>query len=374
MRVAMVNDEFYPDASGVPTYIMGLGRALVKLGVEPVIVAHAHPGLAKEEEIDGMFIKRLKGFVMPIFDRAISPHIARELHKCIKYGGFDVVHGQDIYSSMALQSVFSARKCGIPSVLTCHSVHNCNGFWELIHKPLLLPIKRADRVIAVSNASANFCRAFGVPEGKIEIIPNGLDPSGFNLDDGSRIRADLGIGSRPLIMTAIRLVKRKGPRYLVTAFSKVLRRMPDAMLVIAGDGPEAKNLRRLTKKLGIGSSVLMLGSLPHKQVLKLMTAADVFVLPSLMESFGLVLLEAMMAGTPIVCTHVGGVPEVIENGVNGLMVPPADDDALANAILMILNDRNLAKRLSRNGLKIVRERFDWKKTAKKTLAVYETIS
>jgi glycosyltransferase involved in cell wall biosynthesis len=374
MRVAMVNDEFYPDTSGVPTYIMGLGKALSKLGVEPVIIAHAHPGLAKEEEMDGMFIKRLEGFVMPIFDRAISARIGSELHKCIKYGGFDVVHGQDIYSSMALQSVFSARKCGIPSVLTCHSVHDCNGFWKLLHKPLLLPIKRADRVIAVSNASADFCRAFGVPEDKIKVILNGLDPQEFNPSDGSQIRADLGIGSRPFIMTAIRLVKRKGPRYLITAFSKVLRDVPDAMLVIAGDGPEATNLRRLVKKLEIEGSVLMLGSLPHRRVLKLMAAADVFVLPSLMESFGLVLLEAMMAGAPIVCTRVGGVPEVIENGVNGLMVPPADDDALASAILTILNDRELAKRLSRNGLKIARERFNWEKTARETLVLYESIS
>ncbi|MCS7131544.1 MAG: glycosyltransferase family 4 protein, partial [Hadesarchaea archaeon] len=363
-----------PDASGVPTYIMGLGRALAKLGVEPVVIAHAHPGLAKEEELDGISVKRLEGFVMPVFDRAISPRIASELHKCIKYGGFDVVHGQDIYSSMALQSIFSAYKCGIPSVLTCHSVHNCNGFWELIHKPLLLPIKRADRIIAVSNASAGFCRAFGVPENKIKVILNGLDPQEFDPNDGPRIRANLGIGSRPLVVTAIRLVKRKGPRYLIMAFSKVLQNVPDAMLVIAGDGPEATNLRKLVKKLNIENSVLMLGRLHHKQVLKLMTAADVFVLPSLMESFGLVLLEAMMAGTPIVCTRVGGVPEVVENGVNGLMVPPADDNALADAILMILNNRELAKRLSRNGLKIVRERFNWEKTAKETLALYETIS
>lgn len=373
MRIAMVGDEFYPDIGGVPTYTWELGEALARLGVEPILFTHAHPSRPEEEEIGGLRVKHLNGFVVPRLDRALSFRIARDLHRDIKSGGFDIVHGQDIYSSMALQSIHSAHKCGVPSVLTCHSVHKTGWFWRLIYQPLVLTMQIANRIIAVSNATAEFCRGLGVYDRKIKVIMNGVDPSKFNPADGSCMRTRLDLGAEPLVVTAIRLVKRKGAEHLVTAFSKVLQRVPDAKLVIAGGGPEAANLHALMKKLGIENSTFMLGTLSREQVIKLIAAADIFVLPSLMESFGLVLLEAMAAGVPIVCTRAGGVPEIVENEINGLMVPPADADALADAILRVLDDRELAKKLRVNGLRVAREKFSWEKTARETLTLYETM-
>lgn len=375
MRIAMVGDEFYPAVGGASAYTMGLGKALAKLGAEPVVLTHAHPGYPEEEEFNGLKVKRLKGFVVPRLDRAISAGLVKRLHESIKFGGFDLVHGQDIYSSMALQLVYSARRRRIPIVLTCHSIHETTGLWKLIYQPLVFTMNRADRVIAVSNATREFCRVLGVLDYKIVAIPNGIDISKLNLIvDGTSVRARLGIESEPLVVTAIRLVKRKGPENLVTAFSKVLKPMPEAKLAIAGEGPEYANLRAIIKKLGIENSVFMLGVLPHEQVFELMAAADVFVLPSMIEACPFALLEAMAVGTPVICTRVGGTPEIVENGVNGLMVPSANNDALADAILNILDDHKLAERLQTNGPLTVRKKFSWERTAKQTLALYEAVS
>jgi glycosyltransferase involved in cell wall biosynthesis len=235
-------------------------------------------------------------------------------------------------------------------------------------------MKHANRVIAVSGGAKGFCAALGVPDDRIEVIPNGVDLSIFNTDvDGSAMRTKLSVKQGPLVATAIRLVKRKGPEHLVNAFSKVLKAVPNAKLAIAGGGTEAANLRAQIKKLGVERSAFMLGKLQREQVAELMAAADVFVLPSLFESFGLVLLEAMAVGTPVVCTQTQGALEIVKNGEDGLVVPPGDDDALADAIVRVLSDRRLAGHLGTNGQKTVREKFSWEKTAEKTLALYKTV-
>jgi glycosyltransferase involved in cell wall biosynthesis len=370
----MVTDEFVPDVGGAPLYVAGLSTALAKLGAEPVVITHAHAGQPEDDEFEGVKVKRLKGFVMPRLDRAISAGLARRLHENLKFGNFNVIHGQDIYSPMALLAIRSAYKRRIPSVLTCHSVHKSKGVWRLIYRPIISAMKRANRVIAVSGAAKGFCVELGVPDDKIEVIPNGVDLSVFNADvDGSAMRTKLGMKQEPLVATAIRLVKRKGPKHLVNAFSKVIKKIQNAKLAIAGSGAEAANLRTQIKKLGMESSVFMLGKLQREQVAELMAAADVFVLPSLFESFGLVLLEAMATGTPVVCTQTQGALEIIKNGEDGLVVPPGDDDALAEAIVRVLSDRRLAEHLRTNGQKKVHEKFSWEKTAEKTLALYKMV-
>ncbi|KUO41187.1 MAG: hypothetical protein AVW06_01650 [Hadesarchaea archaeon DG-33-1] len=373
MRIAMTADEFYPAIGGSPVSTMELSTAVAKLGAEPVVITHAYPGQPAEEEIDGVEVKRLNGFVIPRLNRGASAGLIYRLHRCIKYGGFDVVHGQDLYSPMSLMSVHSAKKRGIPSVITCRSVHESTGLWKLIYQPILFTIRRTNRVIAVCRAAKQFCHALGVPPHKTVVILNGVDLSKFNPSvDGSPMRERLGIKDEPLVATAIRLVKRKGPGYLLTAFAKVLKVIPDAKLVIAGWGPEAKNLEAQVKRLGVGKSVFMVGALSKGRVAELMAAADVFVLPSKIEAFGRAAVEAAAVGTPVVCPRAGGMPETIIDGSNGLLFQPGDEGAMANAILRVLGDEQLVKRLRRNGIKTARK-LSLETTARRTLNLYEKI-
>ncbi len=373
MRAALVGDEYYPELSGVPRYAFELSLQLAKLGIEAVVITHAHPGQPEEEEIAGVKIKRLKGWVLKDPHRAASPLIFRHCHRYIWDGKFDVVHGWDIYSSMALIVTVFAHRHRIPCVLTCHTAMG-SPFSIFLQRPLIgWALKRADRMIAVSRAAASFSRSFGFPPQKITVVPNGVDLSCFNGEiDALAMREELGIGDEPLVVTASRLIKRKSPDLLISAFARVLKVVPDAKLVIAGSGRERDNLFRQIKSLNIADSVFMVGRLAKERVAQLMAAADVFVLPSKGESFGLSLLEASAAGVPVVCSNAGGVPEIFQDGFNALLYPPGDDNAMAKAIICLVQDKELAKKISANAVETA-SKFTWEMTAERTLQVYEEV-
>jgi len=147
----------------------------------------------------------------------------------------------------------------------------------------------------------------------------------------------------------------KGQTYLVQAWPSVLKREPRALLLLVGDGPEERLLRSRAAELGLGGSVRFLGF--RQDIPSLLALAEALVLPSLNEGFGLVLLEAMAMGKPVVASAVGGIPEVVLDGRTGLLVPPADPEALAVAILRLLEDPRAAQRLGEAGRERARESF-----------------
>ncbi|MGA8848994.1 MAG: glycosyltransferase family 4 protein [Dehalococcoidia bacterium] len=372
MRVALVGDEYYPDIGGASHYAFDLSLQLVKLGIEAVVITHAHPGQPEEEEIAGVKIKRVTGLVLNDPHRAVSPLLFHRCHKYIKDGNFDVVHGLDVYSSMALMVIRFAHRHRIPCVLTCHTVMD-SPFLIFLQRAMGLALSKADRLIAVSQAAARFSHSLGFPEKRITVVPNGVDLSCFNGEmDASLMREELGIGDEPLVVTASRLIKRKSPALLISAFARVLKVVPDAKLVIAGSGREEDNLSRQIKSLNIKNSVFMVGGLAKEKVAQLLAAADVFALPSEVESFGLALLEASAAGVPIVCSNSGGVPEVFQDGFNALLYPPGDDNAMAKAIICLIQDGELAKTISANAVETA-SKFTWEMAAKRTLRVYEEV-
>ena len=372
MRVALIGDHYYPDMGGAPHYAFELSLQLAKLGIEAVVITHAHPGQPEEEEIAGVKIKRLKGLVLNNPHCAASPSVFRHCYKYILDERFDVVHGLDIYSTMAMIVIPFVHRHRIPCVLTCHTVMD-SPFSIFLQRPMGLALRRADRLIAVSQASARFCCLLGCPKKRIIVVPNGVDLSCFNREiDAFAMREELGIGDEPLVVTALRLIKRKSPDLLISAFARVLKVVPDAKLVIAGAGREEDNLSRQLQSLNITNSAFMVGRLTKEKVAQLMAAADVFVLPSKMESFGLSLLEASAAGVPVVCSNAGGVPEVFQDGFNALLYPPGDDNAMAKAIICLIQDRELAKKISANAVGTA-NRFSWEMTAERTLQVYEEV-
>jgi glycosyltransferase involved in cell wall biosynthesis len=372
MRVALVGDAYYPDISGVPRYAFELSLQLVKLGIEAVVITHAHPGQPEEEEIAGVKIKRVKGLVLKDPHCAASPLLFHRCHEYILDGEFDVVHGLDIYSSMAQMVIRFAHRHRIPCVITCHTVMD-SSFLIFLQRPMGLALRRVDRLIAVSRAASRFSHLLGFPEKRITVVPGGVDLSCFNGKiDASLMRKELGIGDEPLVVTASRLIKRKNPGLLISAFAKVLKVVPDAKLVIAGSGREKDNLSRQIRGLNITNSVFMVGGLAKEKVAQLLAAADVFALPSKVESFGLSLLEASAAGVPVVCSNSGGVPEVFQDGFNALLYPPGDDNAMAKAIICLIQDGELAKMISANAVETA-SRFTWEMAAERTLRVYEEV-
>jgi glycosyltransferase involved in cell wall biosynthesis len=216
----------------------------------------------------------------------------------------------------------------------------------------------AYRVVGVSDhTSANLEKYEKIPTAKIETIPNGIDGSAFDIPvDRDAKRRELGIpGDAMIIGIAARLSPPKGVTHILRALPDIVARVPRVALIVAGEGPLEQDLRAETARLGLGDHVKFVG--PRADMPELLKLFDLYVLPSVSEGLPMVLLEAMAAGCPIVATSVGGVPSAIEDGVNGLLVPPQNPAMLARAVVLALGDAALRRRLALAGKQAFAARF-----------------
>jgi len=207
----------------------------------------------------------------------------------------------------------------------------------------------------------------GVEENRLHLIPPGVNPSLF---EGPFEDPFSGVG-KPRVLFVGRLAPQKGVRALVAAAALIGH--PSAQVLLVGDGPERRALEREARRIGVGNRLRFLGFFSHDRVPAAMVHADLLVLPSLYEDLGTVLLEAMYAGVPIVASKTGGIPDVVEDGVSGLLVEPGGPETLARAIDRVLADRGLASRLSEEARKRGKD-YDWELLAERVLRVYEDVT
>jgi glycogen(starch) synthase len=269
-----------------------------------------------------------------------------------------------------------ARLHHLPLVLTVHtSMRHTLAVSDLrsaVLKTLGGKIERwgehsAEAVLVITPRLCRLLLSDGVEEDRVHVIPPGVNPSLF---DGSFEDPFVGVG-KPRVLFVGRLAAQKGVRTLVAAAG--LLEDPSAQVLLVGDGPERKALERETKRIGVGKRLHFVGFVAHDRLPAVLDHADLLVLPSLYEELGTVLLEAMQAGLPIVASKTGGIPDVIEDGVNGMLVPPGDPEALARAINHLLADRGLARRLSEGAQERGKD-YDWKVLAERVLAVYQGVT
>jgi glycosyltransferase involved in cell wall biosynthesis len=288
-------------------------------------------------------------------------------------GRFDLVHahlGED--AAVLPVALAAARRWSAPLVVTVHLSprHTLavsgprSAFLRVVGGGIeTMTVRRAAAVITLTDRLAAVLRAGGVPTDRVHAIPSGVRIARYEE------AVEPATLPRPAVVFVGRLHRQKGVDTLVTA----VRRLPsDTMLTLVGDGPERRAIERQAREMGIAERVRITGFVPHADVPALLAAADVVVLPSRYEELGTALVEAMAAGRPIVATAVGGIPEVVRDGVGGLLVPADDPAALAAAIGRILADPALAARLAAGA----RERaagYDWDRLAERTAAVYETV-
>jgi len=202
------------------------------------------------------------------------------------------------------------------------------------------------KIIAISESVKESLQKYEfIPEKKIIVIPNAIEYQIFS--NTVKIK-DVNEKKKLIIGTIGRLEKQKGIEYLILAMKQILTRFPEARLEIIGDGSQAEKLKNLCKKLGISNSVFFFGK--FADVIPFYRRMDVFVLSSIYEGFGIVLLEAMASAVPVVASNVGGVKEVINDMSSGLLVPSKNPNAIASAVIRILEDPRLAKCLSDEGM------------------------
>lgn len=282
---------------------------------------------------------------------------------------YDIVHGHLFHGNV--YGVAAAALAGVPHVVS--SKHNDPPFWRrrpwrTIHN---LTLSRVDRVLPISdNVREYLLDATAVDPAKVRTIRYGYDPAPF--DEVSertvaRTRREF-VDDGALVGTVARLTEQKNLETLLRAFGTVRETRHDAHLAVVGRGEREGALRELAADLGLGNAVTFTGF--RDDVPALMHAFDVFALPSKWEGFGVVFLEAMAAGTPVVASNVSAIPEVVADGETGYLVRPTDDAALAGAIDRLLADPDEAERMGRRGRRRLEAEFSEDRMVERIVAVY----
>ena len=291
----------------------------------------------------------------------------------VRRKSIDVIHTSDRPRD-AFACVLLARLTGRPCIIQLHVTYN-----PWMTGLLRWSIRHADHLVAVSEFVGNSLVANGIPPDRVHVVLNGIDVDRWQ--PGRRreeTRQSLGIGAEtPVLLSICRLFPEKGVAEAIQALALVRRELPDALLLVVGTDVTpghwySTRLRELVDELGLGSAVRFLGL--RDDVEGLFAAADLFVLPSFEEPFGLVFVEAMAMGVPIVALDNGGTREVVEHDSDGLLVARGDVDGLAASIVKLLRDPDQRRTMGRTGRRHAGERFTVQRMAADAGAVYESIA
>lgn len=364
MRVLHVNTHM--NIGGIGQYVLSLCCGLKSQGVECII---ASSGGSLESELKNNGLKHFYVDLKTKFE--FGPKVFKAvpvLSGIIEREKIDIVHAHSRVSQVA--SARASRREGVHYVSTCH------GFF----KPRLsrkIYDTWGEKVVAISNAVKDHLeKDFNVKPPRIELIHNGIDmekfSSAFSYDEIASLKKVAGLGEGPVIGTMARLSPVKGQRFLIEAIRRVVLKNSNVQCLIIGSGPEETALKELAREAGLEGRIKFTGFL-HKTAPLYLACMDIFVLPSLEEGLGIALLEALASGKSCIASDVGGIRDIIRNGENGILVPAADGQAIADAISRLLSDTALRAKLGENGRKCVEKYFSLPLMAEKMKNFYEGV-
>lgn len=378
-RVLLVSDVAFPRVNGVSTSIATFRRELARLGCETRLIAPHYGGGEAE---DDSTVVRIPGRRVP-FDPEDRLPARRPLARAIGAAlaeGFDLVHVQTPFRAH-YAGVAAARAAGVPVVETYHTFfeHYLEHYVPVLPGRLLRWLARGfsraqgnavDRLLVPSTAMRDVLAGYGVTS-PMAIVPTGFD-SAIRAGDAAAFRPRLAIApGQPLLLVLGRLGHEKNLLFLLDVFAAVCRRSPDALLLVAGEGPARRDLERRTKQLGLAERVRFVGYLGRDgDLAACYRAADALLFASRTETQGLVLLEAMALGVPIVTTAEMGTRDLLASG-RGARVVAESVGAFAGAVLEVLHDPVLTARLRREGPEVARE-WSAGAMAERLLGEYET--
>lgn len=396
MKVLMLTWEYPPHVvGGLGKHVVELVPELIADGVEIHLVVPRLGGGESSGPLllpdgspagNGSCVYRVEPVDAPgdFYDRTLQENeqiraFASQL--IARLGGFDLIHNHDWLSSLA--AIDLKQEFTLPLLTTIHATEMGRNVGHL-HSELQRDIHQAEwrvafeswRVIACSSYMAwEIQTYFGVPPEKIDVIPNGIDPRRFDALNGkdlSEFRLEFAQPDEPIVYYVGRIVPEKGLSVLIDAVPYVLREWPDAKFVLAGGG-YIEDLRAKARALGVTDNIIFPGRISDEVRDGLFKVANVAVFPSLYEPFGIVALEAMAAGTPVVVTEVGGLTEVVDLHRTGITVKPNDPQSLAWGILHTLKNPEWSATRASNASHAVRAQFNWARIADMTTRVYHRV-
>ena len=385
MKILMLTWEYPPRiVGGIARVVHDLSKRLIKDGHEVTVVTYRDSADVPEYENDkGVNVYRVDNYMIHpnnFIDWIMQLNfnmLSKATEIINKEGGFDVIHAHDWLVTYAAKSLKNAYD--IPIVATIHATEagRNSGIHDetqrYINDTEWLLTYEATEVIVNSNYMKNeIQRLFGLPFDKINVIPNGINLSNFTgIERDYDFRRQYAMDNEKIILYVGRLVYEKGVQQLIAAMPKILSNYNDAKLIIAGRGGMMDELRAEASNLGLNDKIYFTGYLNSKQVQKMYKCADVAVFPSTYEPFGIVALEAMLAGVPTVVSDVGGLDEIVTHGVDGMKSYAGNANSIADSVTALLYDHQLATNVSKKAKQKVKDQFNWEKIAQDTHFTYE---
>ena len=374
MRVCMVSDNFYPYVGGIAEHVHFLASELRKRGhVVKVLTANVGGRMMEcmETTPEEVHVKRIgHGLVVRTNKSFARVTVAwRPVAKIRRYfeeERFDIIH---VHGSLAPTLPMAAIQASrVLNVVTFHAGHEQSLGYALFRTVLMPYFNAVQGLIAVSETARLSCYKYF--PGPYHIIPNGIDLTFFRPDADRVPGLDDG---RPRILFVGRFEPRKGLKHLLSAMPEIVRSVPDVELVVVGTGLLGYSYKSYLSP-DVQQHVRWAGLVQNEERPKYYASCDVYCSPATgQESFGIVLLEAMATGKPVVASDIDGYRTVMTDGREGLMVPPCDPPALARAIVTILLDREAARRYAANGLERAQQ-YSWPKLAEQVEAYYEELA
>lgn len=363
MRILLLTTHL--NIGGITTYTVSLAKALKERG-DDVIVASSGGVLVPDLTAGGVSHIKIdistKSELSPKLLSAIF-----QIRKIVKKMDIDVIHAQTRVAHVV--GFFVSRLCRVRFVTTCH------GFFRKNIGRSLLPAW-GERVIAISEAvEEHLLKDFKVPQDKISLIYNGINPKKFlkefSQEEKDVLKDKFGIRrDHSVIGTVARFTPDKGHDVLLSALFEILKQKPNVQLVFVGDGKERSKIVDLVQHLDLSENVIFVKS--QINTLGILSVMDVFMFtPRRKEGLGLVLLEALAAGKPVVATDVGGVSSIVKDGVNGFLVRPSRPELLVEPTVRLLKDKELYRKMSQAGREIAIQKFSINGMTDKVRVLYK---
>ncbi|GJP95172.1 CAZyme family GT4 [Aspergillus niger] len=375
-NIAMVSDFFFPQPGGIESHIYQLSTKLIDRGHKVIIITHAYKGRTGVRYLtNGLKVYHVPFFV--IYRESTMPTVFSFFpifRNIVIREQIQIVHGHASLSSFCHEAILHARTMGLRTVFTDHSLF---GFADaasiLTNKLLKFILSDVDHVICVSHTcKENTVLRASLDPLMVSVIPNAVVAENFRPPEPRPIARLMEPNDIITIVVISRLFYNKGTDLLIAAIPRILASHPNVRFIIAGSGPKAIDLEQMLERNVLQDKVELLGSVRHEEVRDVMIRGHIYLHPSLTEAFGTVLVEAASCGLYVVCTRVGGIPEVLPQHMTTFAKPEEDDIVLATgkAIAALRSNKVRTDRFHDQ----VKMMYSWTDVAERTERVYQGIS
>ena len=295
--------------------------------------------------------------------------------KIVRKEKIELIHAQGFLSGIL--SYFLSKITKVPYIITIQSADFSVYHHKLNIKPVIWFYNKVEKAIfknarcchAISRHLENHLLTYG-PKATI-VIPNGVDTKKFVPDlNKFSTRKKLGFDTKNLIICVSRLEHKNGTKDLIVAANYLKEKIDDFKIIICGSGSQKEELQEMIERFGLGEKVYLLGSVLYSEIPRYLAAADIFIRPSLAEGFGNAFIEAMSAGVAVIGTPVGGIPDFLKDGTNGLFCKPQNPQDIAEKIKLLVDNKEFAQTIAKSGRKTAEENYDWEIIARRVKKLY----